>query len=73
MIRLFIPDPDPDFLPIPDLGVKKAPDPGFESAILTSTHGHERKKMKKFRVSSHWMLFLEHGRLLLLGSLIVEA
>jgi hypothetical protein len=26
--RLFIPDPDPDFLPIPDLGVKKAPDPG---------------------------------------------
>jgi hypothetical protein len=30
---LFIPDPDPDFLPIPDpgipdLGVKKVPDPG---------------------------------------------
>jgi hypothetical protein len=26
---LFIPDPDPDFfLPIPDPGVKKAPDPG---------------------------------------------
>jgi hypothetical protein len=23
-----IPDPDPDFLPIPDSGVKKAPDPG---------------------------------------------
>jgi hypothetical protein len=23
---LFIPDPDPDFLPIPDPGVKKAPD-----------------------------------------------
>ncbi len=28
-LRLFIPDPDPDFLPIPNLdpGVKKAPDP----------------------------------------------
>jgi hypothetical protein len=29
MIGLFIPDPNPDFLPFPDLGsrVKKAPDP----------------------------------------------
>jgi hypothetical protein len=27
-----IPDPDPDFLPIPDLRVKKAPDPGSGSA-----------------------------------------
>jgi hypothetical protein len=26
---LVIPDPDPDFLPIPDPEVKKAPDPGF--------------------------------------------
>jgi len=25
---LFIPDPDPDFLPISDPGVKEAPDPG---------------------------------------------
>jgi hypothetical protein len=35
---LFIPDPDPgtrpDFLPIADPGVKKAPDPGSESATL---------------------------------------
>jgi hypothetical protein len=31
---LFIPDPDPDFLPIPDLGVKKAPDPGSGSTTL---------------------------------------
>jgi hypothetical protein len=28
MSRLFIPDPDPAFLPIGDPGVKKAPDPG---------------------------------------------
>jgi len=31
---LFIPDPDPDFLPIPDLSVKKTPDPGSGSATL---------------------------------------
>ncbi len=31
---LFIPDPDPDFLPISDPGVKKAPDPGSGSATL---------------------------------------
>jgi hypothetical protein len=31
---LFIPDPDPDFLPIPDQGVKKAPDPESGSATL---------------------------------------
>ncbi len=28
---LFIPDPDPDFLPISDPGVKTAPDPGSET------------------------------------------
>jgi hypothetical protein len=27
MIRMFIPDPDLEFLPIPDPGVQKAPDP----------------------------------------------
>ncbi len=31
---LFIPDPDPDFLPIRLLGVKRAPDPGSGSATL---------------------------------------
>jgi hypothetical protein len=31
---MFIPDPDFDFLPIPDLGVKKAQDPGSGSATL---------------------------------------
>jgi hypothetical protein len=33
---LFIPDPDPDFLPITDPGVKnkKAPDPGSATLIL---------------------------------------
>ncbi len=29
-----IPDPDADFLPIPDRGVKKAPDPGSGFATL---------------------------------------
>ncbi len=32
--KMFIPDPDIDFLPIPDPGVKKAPDPGPGSATL---------------------------------------
>ncbi len=31
---LFIPDPDHEFLPIPDPGVKKAPGPGSRSATL---------------------------------------
>ncbi len=35
--RIQIPDPDHDFLPIPDPGVKKAPDPGFGSATLVTT------------------------------------
>jgi hypothetical protein len=36
---MFIPDPDHDFLPIPNPGVKKAPDPGSATLDL-------RKKMK---------------------------
>jgi hypothetical protein len=38
---MFIPDPDLDFLPIPDPdpGVKKAPDPGSESATLVEMAG----------------------------------
>jgi hypothetical protein len=32
--KIFVPDPDLDFLPIPDPGVKKAPDPGSGSATL---------------------------------------
>jgi hypothetical protein len=32
-------DPDPDFLPIPDPGVKRAPDPGSGSATLTKIAG----------------------------------
>jgi hypothetical protein len=31
---MFILDPDLDFLPIPDPGIKKAPDPGSESTTL---------------------------------------
>jgi hypothetical protein len=47
---MFIPDPDPDFLPIPDPGfripdpgVKKAPDLGSGSATLTANliNAHE--------------------------------
>jgi hypothetical protein len=37
---LFI--PDPDFLPIPDHWVKKAPDPGFGSAILRKINTFNR-------------------------------
>jgi hypothetical protein len=39
MIRAVIPDPDLDFLPIPDLGVKKAPDPQhcFTEVSVTNT------------------------------------
>ncbi len=32
--RMFIPNPDFDFLPIPHPRVKKAPDPGSETATL---------------------------------------
>jgi hypothetical protein len=39
MIRLFIPDPNPDVLPIPDPGFKKAPDPGSGSATMLATYG----------------------------------
>ncbi len=37
--RMFMPDPDPDldFLPIPDPGVKKAPDPGSRYIFLPYT------------------------------------
>ncbi len=37
--RLFIPDPDPDFLPISDPGATKAPDPGSGSATLPMALG----------------------------------
>jgi hypothetical protein len=41
MIRLFIPDPDAYFLPIPVPypGIKKAPDPGSGSATLSRNQG----------------------------------
>jgi hypothetical protein len=32
---MFIPDPDLDFLPIPDPAVKKAPDPGNATLLRT--------------------------------------
>jgi hypothetical protein len=35
---LFIPDPDPDFLPKPNPGVKKAPDLGSGSVIVIFKH-----------------------------------
>ena len=39
ILWLFIQDSDPEFLPIPDTGVKKAPDPG--SAILRETQNED--------------------------------
>jgi hypothetical protein len=35
---MFIPDPDLDFLPIPDPGVRKAPDHGSGFAALAIIH-----------------------------------
>jgi hypothetical protein len=37
LYKIFILDPDHDFLPIPDPGVKKAPDPGCGSATMCRT------------------------------------
>jgi hypothetical protein len=37
---MFIPHPVLDFLPIPDSGVKKAPDPGSASATLLKVLSH---------------------------------
>jgi hypothetical protein len=46
---LFIPDPDPDFFPISDPGVKKPkrhriPDPGSRSATLNDSKGSYKKE-----------------------------
>jgi hypothetical protein len=38
--RIRISDLDPDFLPIPDPGVKKAPDPGSATLLLYITDPH---------------------------------
>jgi hypothetical protein len=40
-----IPDPDADFLPIPDPGVKKAPDPGSGSGSATLNPLHKNKRL----------------------------
>jgi hypothetical protein len=40
MIQVVFPEPDPDFLPIPDPGVKKALYPGSGSAALLITFVH---------------------------------
>ncbi len=64
-----IPDPDIDFLPIPDPGyrVKKASDPGSGSATLASTSckDKERKKTKRERERKGWLprfCFVSWGR-----------
>jgi hypothetical protein len=41
---IFIPDSDLDFVPIPDSGVKKAPDPGSGSATLGGIYTNIRGK-----------------------------
>jgi hypothetical protein len=48
MIRLFI--PDPDFLPIPDPGIKKAPEDGSGSAtLLASVYSSTTRYLACFR------------------------
>jgi hypothetical protein len=39
MIGMLIPDPDLDFLPIPDPGVKKAPDPDTQHCYVPVPYG----------------------------------
>jgi hypothetical protein len=73
---MFNPDPGRDFLPIPDSGVNKAPDPGLGSATLhsvvfPSTSGEKgcflfvHYKIKVFSLS-----ILKSSRYLGSGSLI---
>ncbi len=47
--RIRIPDPNPEFVPIPDPGVRKSPDPESVSATLQLTINH----FKKFVESAH--------------------
>ncbi len=47
---LFILDPDPDFLPIPDPGVKTASDPGSGSVTLMAGQLVTKQKGGKFKV-----------------------
>jgi hypothetical protein len=52
MIRVVLPgsgsDPDTDFLPIPDPGVKKVPDTGTGSATLAKSHLCEKPPFHEF-------------------------
>ncbi len=41
MIRVVIPDPDPDFLPIPDLGVKKCTGSQIRGAVTRLGSNHK--------------------------------
>jgi hypothetical protein len=60
--RIRIPDPDLDldFLPIPDPGVKKAPDTGSGSATLATSAAFEmfriRKYFLRFRNPEFWII-----------------
>jgi len=59
MIWVFIPDPEPVFLPypgswIPDPWVKKAPDPGSKSATLEN-------RLKATFASTSWRIFSFNG------------
>jgi hypothetical protein len=66
--RIRIPDPDPDFLHIPDprSGVKKATDPGSESARLVLRYRYFIKIILAFCLISSVFLFWT-GRCLPLG------
>jgi hypothetical protein len=78
---LLIPDPDPTIAPsrirIPDLGGKKAPDPGFGSATLAVILKYPLKSTKfsfKIIIVSCRELEVEHpaAKLMILGSQMQE-
>jgi hypothetical protein len=53
---MFIPEPDLDFLPIPDPGVNKAPDHGSVSATLVASFVIFRNRIQK-RQNFHHIRF----------------
>jgi hypothetical protein len=57
---MFIPDPDLDFLPIPDPGVKKAADSVSGSATLGGGGGPPPTVPKEYFLFFLWGFFREH-------------
>ena len=54
-----ITDPDADFLPIPDPGVKKAPDPGSGSATLLFYNWYCPMRKEWIKSGNNWWVFFK--------------